>query len=195
MAIGMEKRKQIQEQRREQILDVACQLFDKNGYSETRIIDIANVAGISKGLVYNYFSSKEDILYAFTDSMNECLDELNQYDSPRAAMKEFAVRLLSPLEQTGYIPPLRIFITVDIKNEIKNPKRPNPASEYFGAEYFENLIKKGQALGEFKQGDSKLFADIYWKYLLGCLIGYLNKDDQNYVLPNIDEVLLFLDRE
>jgi len=46
-----EKSKKVQEQRREQILDVALKLFDRNGYSETRIIDIANAAGISKGLV------------------------------------------------------------------------------------------------------------------------------------------------
>ena len=194
MTIGKEKSQKIQEQRREQILDVAIELFDCNGYSETRIIDIANAAGISKGLVYNYFSSKEDILYAFTDSMIACFEELNNFPSPRAAMKEFAIRLLSTPEQTGYIPPLRIFITVAIKNEIKNPTKPNPASQHFSQEYFEALIKKGQELGEFREGDSKLFADIYWKYLLGCLIGYLKREQQDYSIPDIDEALDFLDK-
>jgi len=192
--MGKEKSQKIQEQRREQILDAAIELFDRNGYSETRIIDIANAAGISKGLVYNYFSSKEDILYAFTDSMIACFEELNQFPSPKAAMKEFAIRLLSTPEQTGYIPPLRIFITVAIKNEIKKPTKLNPASRHFGPEYFEALIKKGQEKGEFRKGNPKLFADIYWKYLLGCLIGYFKRGEEDYPLPNIDEILEFLDK-
>ena len=48
--------------KREAILDTAFELILENGYSDTRIIDIANKAGIGKGTVYEYFESKEKLL-------------------------------------------------------------------------------------------------------------------------------------
>ena len=46
------------------ILDAAFRLMAKNGYESTSISQIANEAGVSKGLMYNYFHSKEDLLKA-----------------------------------------------------------------------------------------------------------------------------------
>jgi AcrR family transcriptional regulator len=44
------------------ILETALGLFAKNGYLSTPVSLIAKEAGISKGLMYNYFKSKEDLL-------------------------------------------------------------------------------------------------------------------------------------
>ena len=49
------------------ILDAAYRLMAKNGYESTSISQIANEAGVSKGLMYNYFHSKEDLLKALID--------------------------------------------------------------------------------------------------------------------------------
>jgi len=49
--------------REEQILTVACRLFGESGFASTSVADIAEAAGISKPLIYNYFGSKEG-LYA-----------------------------------------------------------------------------------------------------------------------------------
>jgi AcrR family transcriptional regulator len=54
----------IREQRRRQILDVALQLFARDGFERTSVAQIARTAGISKGLMYNYFESKEAMLSA-----------------------------------------------------------------------------------------------------------------------------------
>ncbi len=48
--------------KKETIMLAAMELFIENGYRNTRIIDIAEKAGIGKGTVYAYFSSKEEIL-------------------------------------------------------------------------------------------------------------------------------------
>jgi AcrR family transcriptional regulator len=45
--------------KRDLILDIAFGLFMERGYLDTKIIDIAEAAGIGKGTVYEYFSSKE----------------------------------------------------------------------------------------------------------------------------------------
>ena len=44
------------------ILDEAFKLMAKNGYETTSISQIAKAAGVSKGLMYNYFDGKEDLL-------------------------------------------------------------------------------------------------------------------------------------
>ncbi len=54
--------KVIRETSKEKILKVALELFAKNGYHATSISKIAQKAKISKGLMYNYFASKEKLL-------------------------------------------------------------------------------------------------------------------------------------
>lgn len=49
--------------RKAAILDVATDLFGRNGYHETTIKDIAAAAGISSGLVYTYVENKDDLLF------------------------------------------------------------------------------------------------------------------------------------
>ncbi len=49
-------------QKKQLIMGVALELFAENGYHATSISKIAKKAGISKGLTYNYFSSKKEIL-------------------------------------------------------------------------------------------------------------------------------------
>jgi len=67
--------KQFQEIREEKmtlIMDVALEHFANEGYFSTTINHIARHAGISKGLMYNYFDSKEDLLKAIIHrSVNE----------------------------------------------------------------------------------------------------------------------------
>jgi TetR/AcrR family transcriptional regulator, fatty acid metabolism regulator protein len=50
------------ESRREELLAAAARAFASKGYHGCRISDIADEAGTSHGLVYHYFSSKEEIL-------------------------------------------------------------------------------------------------------------------------------------
>ncbi len=52
----------IRKQKKQLIMDVALKLFAENGFHATSISQIARKAGISKGLTYNYFESKNDIL-------------------------------------------------------------------------------------------------------------------------------------
>ena len=51
------------------ILDTSLQLFGTKGYHSTSISEIAKKAGISKGLMYNYFESKEHLLREMVKDM------------------------------------------------------------------------------------------------------------------------------
>lgn len=53
--------------RRKQIMEAALDLFASEGYSHCSISQLAAHAGISKGLMYNYFDSKEALLIAIIE--------------------------------------------------------------------------------------------------------------------------------
>ncbi len=57
----------IRQGKRKLILDSALELFAENGFHATSMSLIAKKAGISKGLSYNYFESKNDILEEIID--------------------------------------------------------------------------------------------------------------------------------
>ena len=59
--------KKIREESQEKILTAAFNLMSARGYDSTCIAQIAKEAGVSKGLMYNYFHSKEDLLKALID--------------------------------------------------------------------------------------------------------------------------------
>lgn len=52
------------EERRQEILDRAEELFTTKGYGKTTIIDILDAVGIAKGTFYYYFKSKEEVMDA-----------------------------------------------------------------------------------------------------------------------------------
>ncbi len=57
-----EQFKEIRTNKVELIMNSALELFAQQSYNTTSISQIAKKAGISKGLMYNYFTSKEDLL-------------------------------------------------------------------------------------------------------------------------------------
>jgi len=57
-----EQFEEIRLEKKQLILDASLELFANKGYHTTSISKIATSAGISKGLIYNYFKSKEEIL-------------------------------------------------------------------------------------------------------------------------------------
>ncbi len=65
------KNKELVTQRRRQIVDAAVELFLQNGFHKTTTRQIARTAGISIGLLYEYISTKEDILYLVCDAIHE----------------------------------------------------------------------------------------------------------------------------
>ncbi len=57
-----EQFEEIRQRSIESIKQAAMELFARNGYHSTSISQIAKEAGVSKGLLYNYFDSKEELL-------------------------------------------------------------------------------------------------------------------------------------
>ena len=54
-------------ERRAALVQAAVDVFAEKGYHASRVSDVAKRAGLSQGSVYNYVSSKEDLLYMVTE--------------------------------------------------------------------------------------------------------------------------------
>jgi len=52
------------QERKNEILTVAMELFNSKGYENTSVSEIVRKVGVSQGTFYNYFQSKEDVLHA-----------------------------------------------------------------------------------------------------------------------------------
>ena len=80
--------------KRRLILDAAVRVFARQGFHTCRVSDIADEAGVAYGLVYHYFSSKEEIL----DTLF-----LERWDLMLGAIAEADRRQSSPREKLGAI--------------------------------------------------------------------------------------------
>ena len=58
----MSPRRDVSQERRNQILDAAMEIFSKVGFYKARMSDIAESSGLSKGSLYWYFESKNDLI-------------------------------------------------------------------------------------------------------------------------------------
>lgn len=62
-------------EKRPLILRAATEVFAEQGFAAVTVAEIADRAGIGKGTVYEYFSSKEELLFAVFEWMNERIFE------------------------------------------------------------------------------------------------------------------------
>ncbi|OFX82841.1 MAG: hypothetical protein A2W99_06595 [Bacteroidetes bacterium GWF2_33_16] len=75
---------------KQKIMDVALELFAYEGYFQTSISTIAKKAGISKGLMYNYFESKESLLRDIAiEGLNEIIESFDPNKDGILTKEEF----------------------------------------------------------------------------------------------------------
>ena len=63
-----EPKQQRSVEKRKKIIEAGFQLFCEKGFHNTNTVEIAKLAGVSTGIVYNYFVDKKDIFIAAFDS-------------------------------------------------------------------------------------------------------------------------------
>ena len=64
-------RHDIKEARKDNLIDAALRVFAEKGYSDTTMTDIARKAGVSTPVLYEYFKTKEDLLFAIPENFME----------------------------------------------------------------------------------------------------------------------------
>jgi TetR/AcrR family acrAB operon transcriptional repressor len=72
----MRRTKEAAEETKQKIIDAAVELFETNGYNATRIEDIAEKTGMTRGAVYWHFKNKDDLYMSIFELFEKRLDRL-----------------------------------------------------------------------------------------------------------------------
>src|SRR6478735_8068012 len=88
---GLRERKK--QQTRQQIAETARALFAERGFEDVTVAEIARAADVSVQTVFNYFPTKEDLVYwrlgAFESELLAAVRERAPHEPPIAAFKRF----------------------------------------------------------------------------------------------------------
>jgi AcrR family transcriptional regulator len=143
--------------KRPRLVDAACAVFAEKGYASTRVADIAERAGVGKGTVYEYFSSKEELLFAVFELINAEISL--RMDAALAAGGSTEEQLHNLLrlgaevitEQIEMQPVILDFWAASRGKDSEETYRRAVVASYT---FFRNLVAEfihdGQARGEFK---------------------------------------------
>lgn len=158
-------------QRKQDILMTALDLFIKKGYAATKISDIANTVGMSVGLLFHYFPSKE-ALYSELISIGVQGTKMPlqiQGETPLSIFTTFVEQLLFSLKEQPYISKMFVFMAQSMRNEGNPPSVKELLTQVDTIEKSVTLIEQGQANGTIKKGDPLALSNAFWSSIQGIM--------------------------
>jgi AcrR family transcriptional regulator len=110
------------------ILDVALELFRREGFEQTTMRTIAAEAGVSLGSAYYYFESKEDMVMAFYERAMETIT--TRMEAGLAGKAGFEQRVAAIMAvKFEYFQPSRVFLGALLRHAADPQNRLSPFSE------------------------------------------------------------------
>lgn len=160
---------------RQKLVDVARQLFAKNGIANTTMNDIAKASGKGRRTLYTYFNSKDDVYYAVIEGELERLSD---------KLDEVAAKKIRPLDKV--IELIYTHLSMIKETVIRNG---NLRAEFFRniwmvekvrknfdedeLEIFRKVYTEGKVAGEFEIDNVELVADITHYCIKGLEVPYI----------------------
>lgn len=157
-----QRRRRRKDARPGEIVDAGLAAFSENGFSATRLEDIARRAGIAKSTIYLYFENKEAVFEAaikanMANTMDDLSSQFDAFDGPtedliRLVLRVMYAKLLEPNTATL----MRIMIA-------EGHRFPDLAERYHrevilrGERVMTALMKRGVERGEFDPGPAQDF--------------------------------------
>lgn len=144
--------KTIRDIRREEIIAAARDLFSRKGFHGTSMPDIAQAVGISTGLIYYIFPSKEDILLACCEEVAalhfDLFSQANHLADPLERFDYIVRELYTSLDRGSK----RLIIMYRDSSTLPRETRQRILSMIKNLDNrFLELIEEGQRLGIFRQ--------------------------------------------
>jgi AcrR family transcriptional regulator len=136
----------------EKLMRVSVELFAEYGYAQTSVQQIVNAAGVTKGALYHYFKSKDDLLFDIYDRLlsmqREHLDAivargLDPEQTIRLVCEDVIVTSIEGLADGAVFFRSQHMLSENRQREVKQRRR-----DYNGA--FEAILERGRADGVFR---------------------------------------------
>lgn len=127
---------------RQKLVDVARQLFARNGLAATTMNDIAVASGKGRRTLYTYFKRKEDIYYAVIEAELERLSD---------RLDEVAAKDISPLDKVVEL--IYTHLSMIKETVVRNGN--------LRAEFFRNIWTVEKVRKNFDEDEIELFRKVY----------------------------------
>ena len=182
---------EIRETRRDEILEAATRVFADKGFAGAKIAEIAAEAGLSHGLVYHYFKSKDALLLSIVEQMTDELDADMERAEPRAVDRVRAVvaRRCKALQKPGNS--FQFVVKAALQGSLPEDARANLQAHFErSAARQREWIAEAQADGDL---DDAIPPDEIMKVVISAMRGMCVHDHKkSLALPSVESVLQLL---
>lgn len=180
------------ENKRQELLASAMACFAEKGYQSATIDDIVARSGMSKGAVYNYFNSKEEIyLTLLSQATEKSFERVKAEINKKSTAKEKLEQMFNIYSDISYRDQawsdrsrvqMEFYLNAPRNEELN--ERMRERGEMF-RHFIVEIIEEGKRSGEFKEAvDSYLVAESYWSFTDGMFLHLLVEKDQ-YPFKNL----------
>lgn len=162
------------EEKRRLILDAAVKVFARNGFHTSRVGDIAEEAGVAHGLLYHYFSSKDEVLETvFRENWGELLARFEAVEASGEPPDEKLRGIVKILLRTWRNDP--DLVTVMVREVARSAHLARQVDEIGkGFQIIQRVIEEGQATGAFRpELDARLASWVVYGGLEEILTGWV----------------------
>jgi AcrR family transcriptional regulator len=169
-------------ERRKQILKAAVETFAEKGFHATRVSDVARRAGVAYGLIYHYFSSKDDLLESiFQENWSiflKVLEELHA-DASLPAVEKLA-RVAGLLVDALQVVPATMQVIIQEVSRSARFVQPEKLRAFDAAfDAIEAIIAQGQSAGQIDaEIDRRVAAHMFMGALetvcTGVMLGHID---------------------
>jgi AcrR family transcriptional regulator len=144
-----------------EIIAAAIEIFGERGFGATKLEDVARRAGVAKGTLFVYFSSKEELFRAVAQTALTHLGKLrhlsNDLDRPLAELVPVLLAQAANLGDSGLPAVARLIIAeARIFPDLARVWHDEVVSKVMGL--LTAAIERAQERGEIRTGDPKLYA-------------------------------------
>jgi len=171
--------------RRQQILDASVRVFARRGFHACRVSDIADEAGVAHGLLYHYFSSKDEVLDTlFLERWTVMLELIRAVDAQELPVREKLLAIASFIvDSYRHDPDLMKVIIVDVTRAANSFGQAHLGEISTAFELIGEIVAKAQADGQLKDSVEARFAAMAFygaieQLLTGWIFGLLPQDEQ-----------------
>jgi AcrR family transcriptional regulator len=190
------------EDRPQEITEAAFAAFAEKGFTATKVEDVARRAGVSKGLLYLYFKTKEELFKAVIRSVvTPRVDELTRnLDSSELSAEAFIRGPLLAFMQRLPGSPASVVIRLMISEA---PKHPDLVDYYWdnvasrGLAALRRLLERGVENGEFRRTAvnelPQLFvAPVMMSIVWGIVFADRSLDTDKLIATHVDMILAYI---
>ncbi len=178
---GKELNEQMRAEAMAKISQAALEVFAEYGYHGTTMNQIRQASGLSKGLVYHYFPSKEKMFFYLIDSALEISRNTwkEALDPPGTAWEKIE-RLSDNLAKVAFTDEAFLYTRIVIQGITQAKSIPGLLEYIFqhSTHYSElpRLISEAQKSGDVAQGDPEVLASTYFALYQGYVLVLLHDD-------------------